>query len=304
MKRTILCIFLALAMILLLAGCGCEHEWERANCTDPKTCEKCGETKGAPRGHSWKAATCTEPKTCEDCKATEGKELGHTWEEATCTLPKKCANCHETVGEPISHEWQEATTEAPKTCIRCQATEGEKLKTDPRFTTAATKELHGKWVCEAVFSELSEDTKEYFGDLMCTVSLEFGKTGDAVLTLDFPDRFAFMEGFTKMTVDMTYEALMAQGLSKADAAQTFQQYYGMTVEEYVKAELDKTSQEEIFEQFISKSVYYVGNNGLYIGESWYDEFDCGEFTLENGVLTIQGEELFEGKTLSLTKVEE
>ena len=273
MKRTILCIFLVLSMIVLLTGCGCDHEWERANCTDPKTCEKCGETKGEPRGHSWKAATCTEPKTCLDCKATEGEVKDHAWEDATCSSPKKCANCGEAVGDPISHEWQEATTEAPKTCIHCQATEGDKLNTDSRFTTASTKDLYGKWVCEAAYRDLSDESVEYLGDLMCSISIEFGKTGEASLVLDFQDRDAFMECFTLLTIDMTYEALIEQGLgSKEEAAQAFQQYYGMTVEEYIKAELDNTSQEEIFEQFISNSVYYVEGNTLYIGDSWYDEF--------------------------------
>lgn len=305
MKRTFLCIFLTLAMLLLLAGCGCEHEWQKADCTAAKTCTKCGETTGAPLGHTWKAATCTNPKTCEVCKATEGKEVGHTWEDATCILPKKCAICHETVGDPISHDWQEATTEAPKTCANCQATEGSKLKTDPRFTTESTKALHGRWSCEAIFSDLEEELEKYYGDLSCTIYIEFSNVGDMVMTLDFQDRLAFMDCFTQMTIDMTYEALMAEGLSKSQAQQAFQQYYGMTVEEYVNAEINSMSLEEIFGQFTTKEVYYVGNNGIYASTSWYDEFELAEYTLEDGVLTIDHESFRAGdELLHFTKVEE
>ena len=36
----------------------CEHEWQDATCTQPKTCIHCGLTEGDPRGHSVRIGTC------------------------------------------------------------------------------------------------------------------------------------------------------------------------------------------------------------------------------------------------------
>ena len=53
----------------------CEHDWQRATCTEPKICSKCEEQRGNPLGHDWIDATCEAPKTCSVCDETEG-ELG------------------------------------------------------------------------------------------------------------------------------------------------------------------------------------------------------------------------------------
>lgn len=37
--------------------------------------------------HNWEKATCTEPKTCTICKETDGEELGHSYKD------NKCENC-------------------------------------------------------------------------------------------------------------------------------------------------------------------------------------------------------------------
>lgn len=92
------------------------HAWVDATCTNPKTCDVCGETEGDPIAHTWtdvegKAPTCTEPgytahKVCT-CKATEGKEVldatGHNWTDATCTSAKTCGACGATEGEALGH---------------------------------------------------------------------------------------------------------------------------------------------------------------------------------------------------------
>jgi hypothetical protein len=120
------CIFAIVVMVctLLLGGCCMSHEWKDATCTEPKTCQKCGETEGTSLGHDWKAATCLEAKTCKRCGATEGSALGHDWKEATCEDPKTCKVCGATEGTALGHDWKDATCEVPKTCKNCGATEG------------------------------------------------------------------------------------------------------------------------------------------------------------------------------------
>ena len=61
----------------LLAACSpCEHQWEAANCKDPKTCRLCGDTTGEKNDeHQWEDATTDAPKTCSVCGLTEGEKI-------------------------------------------------------------------------------------------------------------------------------------------------------------------------------------------------------------------------------------
>lgn len=127
MKKCMLLCALAMVLILLLAGCGCSHEWFVATCSAPKTCSLCGETEGEPLPHTWQDATCTNAKTCTVCKATEGEPLPHTWQDATCTDAKICTVCATTEGTALGHTWQDATCTTLKTCSVCQFTEGDLL---------------------------------------------------------------------------------------------------------------------------------------------------------------------------------
>ena len=103
------------------------HVWEAASCTEAETCSRCGETRGVALGHAWKEATCTAAKICSRCGAVEGEALGHTWEEATCTEPETCSRCGETRKEPLGHQWNSATCTEPQICRRCGETVGEPL---------------------------------------------------------------------------------------------------------------------------------------------------------------------------------
>lgn len=128
MKRSLLLGCLAASLIMLaFSGCACEHEWQDATCTEPKTCAKCGETEGEARGHSWQEANCAEPKTCEVCGETNGEALGHEWVNASCTAPKTCGVCGETEGSALGHTWKNATCTEPKICQLCGKTVGEAL---------------------------------------------------------------------------------------------------------------------------------------------------------------------------------
>lgn len=51
MKKIIILSTLSLFMLFGLVGCTCNHEWEDATCTEPKTCTKCGKIEGKPLGH-------------------------------------------------------------------------------------------------------------------------------------------------------------------------------------------------------------------------------------------------------------
>lgn len=139
MKKKILAIVLTLVCLLMLASCGCKHQWIDPNCTAPALCALCGETEGSPLGHSWLAATCSAPKICQICGDTQGEPLAHPLSEATCEKAATCTVCGATRGEPLGHSWLDATYEAPMTCEICGATQGEPLEaTKTDFTQSAS----------------------------------------------------------------------------------------------------------------------------------------------------------------------
>lgn len=79
----VLAVLVAVFFILTSTHVIClEHEWNKATCTEPKTCEYCGKTDGEAKGHEWVEATCLTPKTCSRCDKTEGEPVGHK-EETT-----------------------------------------------------------------------------------------------------------------------------------------------------------------------------------------------------------------------------
>ena len=306
MKKNVWILILTMALMLVLAGCGCEHEWEDANCEKPKTCTKCGETEGAPLGHTWKAATCLDAKTCEVCQKTEGEAKGHTWEAATCLLPEKCADCHETRGEALSHNWQEATTEAPKTCLNCQTTEGDRLITDPRFTTASTKELHGKWYAETYFSAEMLEMVGYIDKVDCTLHWEFGKTGEMKMTIEIHDMLALEAAMEKQYADALYAEFANLGYNKSMANQAMMAEYGMNVEQYADAALEVEGIQAYFDTFGHfEGAYYVGQNGMYTAANWNDEFECDKYTITDGVLVVEEMSLYEdGEVLQWKRAED
>ena len=53
-------------------------------------------------GHDWKSATCTEPKTCNNCGDTQGKALGHNKNGDYCTVcgEKVTIDMNTIVGNP------------------------------------------------------------------------------------------------------------------------------------------------------------------------------------------------------------
>lgn len=60
----ILCLFVCLASCENPANSSsdtyvCSHTWEKATCTEPKTCSKCGETSGTALGHTTTSGICS-----------------------------------------------------------------------------------------------------------------------------------------------------------------------------------------------------------------------------------------------------
>lgn len=107
MRKKISATILTTLLCVALVGCGHEHEWKEATCTEPKTCATCGEVEGEALGHTFAEATCTEPITCSVCGLTEGKAIGHVLSEPTYQTPATCGACGATEGEPLTPNFVE-----------------------------------------------------------------------------------------------------------------------------------------------------------------------------------------------------
>lgn len=293
MKKNILLYTLVMVLILLLAGCGCRHEWSAATCTAPKTCSLCGETEGGSLPHTWEEATCTDPKTCTVCKTVEGNALGHTWQDANCTVPKICSVCQATEGEAAGHKWEEATTEEPKTCSVCKQTSGSKLETDPRFTTNSTKVLQGTWHSDVTISDEMMGL-ENFGGFDCRMTLKFGNTGEFTTSIELKDEKGFMEKLRTYTIDTLYATFAAQGLSKELADQTMLDVYGLSIPDYVDASLENFDMNDYFAAFNTQEVYYVEGNSVFTAINWNATFGSNTFTITDDTLVIDGLAMEEG----------
>jgi len=295
MKKVTILIVLIMCLTLVLSGCKCTHEnWTEADCTTPKTCEKCGETEGDPKGHDWKDATCEEPKTCKDCDATEGSPLGHVWDaatcdaaktcqickktdgeplghnwtDATCLLPKTCDKCKQTEGEALGHSWLDATTEAPKTCETCGETEGERIITDSRFTTNACSPYFGTWSSQISYNGDYLGIEGFAGKLDTLVLLQLNNDGTMQMNFSPTNTEEFNQQLIDHMVDELYAEFALDGIDKAQADALMKDYYGMTAVEYMTKTVKDADIPGSIADLSVDGVYYVDGSTLYTGQSW------------------------------------
>ena len=78
--KKVFALFLILSLVFL-SGCGHEHTWQEATCTQPRTCTDCGETEGEALGHSPTEATVWEPSMCSLCGEVLGETLPPAFEQ-------------------------------------------------------------------------------------------------------------------------------------------------------------------------------------------------------------------------------
>lgn len=261
--KKLLVLTLALTCLLLFSGCCFHSEWLAATCTAPKTCTECGETEGEPLGHSWTDATCADPKTCATCHLTEGEALGHAWTDAT--------------------------TETPKTCTVCDATEGERIITDPRFTTAATAALQGKWASEIAMTGDMLGIEGFDKTLAIKITMDFGNDGTLGMGYTTVNEKEFSDAMREYLTVTMYAELEAQGLNAEEADAAMKDELGVTVQEYVDLILAELNFGAVFEAMSITGVYYVDGDQLYTGISWDMELEPSAFSIDGDSLTMAEE---------------
>lgn len=112
-------LFVILGVVVLLAAAAVtipllwrstcvfkNHEWIRATCQHPKTCEKCGITEGEPVEHRMLGANYQFPRHCSYCGLTEGEILQPDFE--LYGLDQKC-----TAEENVAYDYPTVTQKDP-----------------------------------------------------------------------------------------------------------------------------------------------------------------------------------------------
>lgn len=295
MKRKVLVMLLAICLLLAFSACGCAHEWEEADCNDPKTCALCGETEGESLGHEWEDANCTTAKTCEECGKTKGQPLGHNWKEATCTEAKTCSACGKTEGEAVGHQWKPATTEAPKTCEKCGETEGDKINVDSRFTTASTMVLYGTWEKTSVIDAMDIGLTGISMKTTQTTTYSFDNMGNLVISNTIADKDTYLKNVRNRIVEEFYYVFQQQGYDATTANSLMVQSYGMNIEEYSDYLLEEYS---VYFYGELEMVYYVSGSDLYLAENWNSDFSAASFSVNGDKMTITSD----GESDVLTKI--
>lgn len=152
-KFTKFCILLA--MLLVLTGCECRHEWTEADCLTAKTCAKCGVAEGEAMGHDFAPAECEKPETCTRCGMTQGEMLGHQWVDAVCDAPQICENCGQTQGAALGHDmdkWTISGETMSRICGVCNFAEEQPIDREAYLR----ENLVGYWdyMCREVNEEM------------------------------------------------------------------------------------------------------------------------------------------------------
>ena len=277
MKRKLLVSLLAMCCLLILTGC-CFHR-------------------------EWYAATCEAPKTCVECGRTEGEALGHSWTDATCTTPKTCSTCNQAEGEALGHSWMDATTDAPQTCSRCAATEGERIITDPRFTTASTKDLYGKWESSLSITPVMLGIEGFTGVLEVQISIELTNVGTMKLGYSVCNNEEFSATLSAHLENMLYTQFASANMDHERADAAMKAEYGMTVPEFTASLVAEMNLSAVIESLGINGVYYVDEGQLFSGISWDAEFGVSDFTVDGDTMMLVDEiNNLTNETLVFTRV--
>ena len=174
----------------------------------------------------------------------------------------------------------------------------------------AGKALIGTWaldcdLSDAMADELGSDYADFSAPLELTLLFDFNEDGTYKMYIDkstFSGSFdSWVNAFIDYNVDMMYDMLTEQGLSKEEADAAILESFGMSLEEYfLDAFASELNADDMADEMESTGTYQTKGDKLYlaegsdsIDESYYDIFkvDGTKLTLElpDGVDESEGE---------------
>lgn len=159
-----------------------------------------------------------------------------------------------------------------------------------------------KWTCD-ITEEFQKGVNEGAGmdvpveaKVEMTLVLVFNEDGTFTLSVDKDALSASVQGYidamVPVTVDLVYQQLEGQGMSRADIDEAMKAQ-GITVEEYVKqlfGALDVDQLTDGLDQENLTGYFRAAKGKLYTSEkeNSFSQDDYAEYTLENGVMKWTG----------------
>lgn len=118
------------------------HKLTELTCEDDSVCTVCGFVAVKAAGHDYAAADCENPETCKVCGGTKGAPLGHKWVPATCTEAEFCEVCEKTGEAALGHDMAPATCTEDSFCLICDAPGEEKALGHDMADATCTEPKH------------------------------------------------------------------------------------------------------------------------------------------------------------------
>lgn len=179
--------------------------------------------------------------------------------------------------------------------------DGNPVNHSDKFDISICAPLQGTW--QGTVEMTGDDLGFEGSDIIITAqySLTFDAEGNMITKIDF-DEDQFMAFVVASNIEYVYNSLRNEmpGFTKAEIDVLFMNVYGMTVPEYVEAELSPDDFEQDIHQEIY-GVYYVEGNILYQGENWTAYMSQTEYQLDGNTLILTDSGL--AKQIVLTKAE-
>ncbi len=118
------------------------HKLSELTCEDDSVCTVCGFVAVKAAGHDYADADCETPKTCKVCGGTKGAPLGHKWVPATCTEAEFCEVCQKKGADALGHDFSQATCTEDSYCLRCEIPGEEKALGHDMTDATCTEPKH------------------------------------------------------------------------------------------------------------------------------------------------------------------
>ena len=211
----------------------------------------------------------------------------HDWKDTPNAHSQTCALCGEIQLKDEACKWVDATCESPKTCSVCEKTEGERIITDPRFTTAACKDLFGEWKGTMNLTGAQTGIADFNGTMGITYTLTFNPDGTFERNMAFSDKAALLKDLEVYYENLWYATCANMGLNKEQANDYMKTLYGMDVTAWAKETAASIDWNNLFADAASSGVYYVSGGKLCSGQSWSEPIGSDNYTLVDEKLTLE-----------------
>lgn len=158
------------------------------------------------------------------------------------------------------------------------------------------KKLYGTWetkldLTEAIAKQLPADYADFKFDFELTWLIDFNEDGtyrayadEAAVKAEFDE---FINSLVDYVVDMFYEQMAANGLTKEQADEAVQKAYGKSLKEAMLDEIDNSiDMDDLVSDIDDSGVYEVKKGKLYTGDTEVNPAAYETYVIDGDTLTL------------------